>query len=130
MWRSLHLSRTIRFYCIIFSSRSGGNGSGSNGPVSQGYRSQGNMKPHKPQRSGYLYCDHYEMNGHNRVDCNKLKYCTHCHKHGHLKDVCFQLIGYPVNYKGKRLANNVATDCGFLGSSNDNNSFVPSTQQS
>ncbi|XP_069155784.1 uncharacterized protein [Solanum lycopersicum] len=109
---------------------SGGNGSGSNGPVSQGYRSQGNMKPHKPQRSGYLYCDHYEMNGHNRVDCNKLKYCTHCHKHGHLKDVCFQLIGYPVNYKGKRLANNVSTDCGSLGKSNDNSCFVTSTQQS
>uniref|UniRef100_A0A3Q7EWG4 Reverse transcriptase Ty1/copia-type domain-containing protein n=1 Tax=Solanum lycopersicum TaxID=4081 RepID=A0A3Q7EWG4_SOLLC len=69
------------------SCRSGGsvsNGSGGNG--SQGYRSQGNVKSHKPQRSGYLYCDHCEMRGHSRADCNKLKYCTHCHKHGHLKD--------------------------------------------
>ena len=112
----------------LFSSRSGGNGSGSNVSGSNG--SQGNVRPYKPQRSGYLYCDHCEMKGHSRADCNKLKYCTHCQKHGHLKDVCFQLIGYPINYKGKRLANNVATDCGFLGSSNDNNSFVPSTQQS
>ena len=77
-----------------------------------------------------MYCDHCEMKGHSRVDCNKLKYCTHCHKHGHLKDVCFQLIGYPINYKGKRLANNVSTDCGSLGKSNDNSCFVTSTQQS
>nr|XP_025888321.1 uncharacterized protein LOC112942003 [Solanum lycopersicum] len=117
----------------LFSGRSGGNGSGSNSfgsNESQGYRSQGNVKPHKPQRSGYLYCDHCEMKGHSRAECNKLKYFTHCHKHGHLKDVCFQLIGYPINYKGKRLANNVAIDCGFLGNSNDNSCFVPLTQQS
>ncbi|XP_049399956.1 uncharacterized protein LOC125864056 [Solanum stenotomum] len=109
----------------LFSSRSGGNGSGS-----PGYRSQGNMKPHRPQRGGYLYCDHCEMKGHSKADCNKLKYCTHCHKHGHLKDICFQLIGYPANYKGKRLANNVSIDYGSLGSSNDSSCFVPSTQQS
>lgn len=56
-----------------------------------------------------LVCDLCEMKGHNRADCNKLKYCTHCHKHGHFKKICYQLIGYPTNYKGK-LANNVSTN--------------------
>ncbi|KAG5591847.1 hypothetical protein H5410_042361, partial [Solanum commersonii] len=37
---------------------------------------------------------------------------------------------YPANYKGKRLVNNVSTDYGSLGSSNDSGCFVPSTQQS
>ncbi|KAL3382335.1 hypothetical protein AABB24_002071 [Solanum stoloniferum] len=105
----------------LFSSRFGGNSSGS-----QGYRSQGNMKPHRPQMGGYLYCDHCEMKGHSKADCNKLKYCTHCHRHGHLKDICFQLIGYPTNYKGKRLANTVSTE---HNSSNNSSCLIPSTQQ-
>ena len=50
------------------------------------------------------------MKGHNRADCNKLKYCIHCHKHGHLKESCYQLIGYPTNYKGKRQENIMTTD--------------------
>uniref|UniRef100_M1DJ52 Polyprotein n=1 Tax=Solanum tuberosum TaxID=4113 RepID=M1DJ52_SOLTU len=52
------------------------------------------------------------MKGHSRADCNKLKYCTHCHKHGHLKEVCYQLIGYPASYKGKKIANLVTSDFG------------------
>ncbi|KAG5618577.1 hypothetical protein H5410_018401 [Solanum commersonii] len=98
-----------------------------------GWQADGTPCPNGMCCSKYGWCgttsDYYDSKpvtepaissrGHSKVDCNKLKYCTHCHKHGHLKDNCFQLIGYPANYKGKRLANNVSTDYGSLGSSND-----------
>ncbi|KAK4734115.1 hypothetical protein R3W88_008376 [Solanum pinnatisectum] len=45
-------------------------------------------------------------------DCNKLKYCTHYHKYGYLKKVCYQLIGYPATYKGKKIANLMTSDFG------------------
>ncbi|XP_076913837.1 uncharacterized protein LOC143572607 [Bidens hawaiensis] len=27
--------------------------------------------------------------------------CTHCHKNGHVAERCYELVGYPANYKGK-----------------------------
>ncbi|KAG5613523.1 hypothetical protein H5410_024804, partial [Solanum commersonii] len=45
------------------------------------------------------------MKGHIRANCNKLKHCTHCNMQGHTKGTCYQLIGYPADYKGKKKAN-------------------------
>ncbi|KAH0650020.1 hypothetical protein KY284_029932 [Solanum tuberosum] len=39
---------------------------------------------------------------HTRAECNKLKKCDYCNATGHVKDDCFQLIGYPENFKGKK----------------------------
>jgi len=56
------------------------------------------------------------MKGHTREDSNKLKYCTHCNMQGHTKDICFQLIGYPPDWKGKKRVNMVQTSNGSRGS--------------
>ncbi|KAH0684318.1 hypothetical protein KY289_022070 [Solanum tuberosum] len=53
------------------------------------------------------FIDHRE-----EVTCTMIIYCTHCHKHGHLKEVCYQLIGYPASYKGKKIANLVTSHFG------------------
>ena len=45
------------------------------------------------------------MKGHSKGECNELKKCDFCHKTGYVKEKYFQLIGYPVDYKGKRQAN-------------------------
>lgn len=42
------------------------------------------------------------MKGYTRGECNKLKKCDFCHKTGYVKEKYFQLIGYPVDYKGNR----------------------------
>jgi len=100
----------------LFTTRPGGSSfgnQGSRGHGSGGYDSfqgQGNGKIHRPQRGSYLYYDHCDMKGHSRADCNKLKYCTHCHKHVHLKEVCYRLIGYLASYKGKKIANLMTLD--------------------
>ncbi|KAG5570281.1 hypothetical protein H5410_060047 [Solanum commersonii] len=56
------------------------------------------------------------MKGHTREDCNKLKHCTHCNMQGHTKDICFQLIGYPPDWKGKKRVNMVQASNGSRGS--------------
>ncbi|KAG5627618.1 hypothetical protein H5410_012836 [Solanum commersonii] len=70
------------------------------GPV----RGRGGRGHGRVQRRG-PYCDHCDMKGHTRDDCNKLKHCTHCNMQGHTKEIYFQLIGYPPDWKGKKRVN-------------------------
>ena len=52
------------------------------------------------------------MKGHIREDCNKLKHYTHCNIQGNTKNICFQLIGYPSEWKGKKRVNIVQASSG------------------
>lgn len=83
----------------LLTSRSGGYTFGGPGSRSRGGRGHGQV-----QRRG-LYCDHCDMKGHTRDDCNKLKHCTHCNMQGHTKEIYFQLIGYHPDWKGKKRVN-------------------------
>ncbi|KAJ1388249.1 Zinc finger, CCHC-type superfamily [Sesbania bispinosa] len=40
--------------------------------------------------------------GHKGRDQNKKLRCEHCKKTGHIKDNCFEIIGYPPNWQGKK----------------------------
>ncbi|XP_025888339.2 uncharacterized protein [Solanum lycopersicum] len=86
----------------LLTNKSGSYQFGGSGSRGKGGRSYGSSRQ---QRGGGSYCDHYEMRGHTREDCNKLKHCTHCNIQGHTKDICFQLIGYPSDWKGKKRVN-------------------------
>lgn len=46
-------------------------------------------------------CDFCHVKGHVREDCFKLMKCDHCGKTGYLIGKCYQLIGYPSDYKVK-----------------------------
>ncbi|KAG5601458.1 hypothetical protein H5410_032828 [Solanum commersonii] len=65
-------------------------------------RNTGSTSRHKKPFNPNAYCDHCHMKGHLKVDYFKLMKCDHCHNTGHLKSNCYQLIGYPADYKGKR----------------------------
>uniref|UniRef100_A0A3Q7JBE5 Retrotransposon Copia-like N-terminal domain-containing protein n=1 Tax=Solanum lycopersicum TaxID=4081 RepID=A0A3Q7JBE5_SOLLC len=49
-----------------------------------------------------LFCDFRNMKEHTRVEFNKLNKCDHCNATEHVKADCFQLIGYPEYFKGKK----------------------------
>lgn len=51
-----------------------------------------------------VFCDLCRMEGHSKIDYNKLMKYDFFHKNGHVKDDCYRLIGYPHNYKGNREA--------------------------
>jgi len=83
----------------LLTSRYGGYTFGGPGSRGRGGRGHGQVQRRGP------YCDHCDMKGHTRDDCNKLKHCTHCNMQGHTKEICFQLIGYPPDWKGKKRVN-------------------------
>lgn len=57
-----------------------------------------------------LFCDFRNMKEHTRVEFNKLNKCDHCNATEHVKADCFQLIGYPEYFKGKKKVNAVTGD--------------------
>ncbi|XP_049366640.1 uncharacterized protein LOC125831505 [Solanum verrucosum] len=75
------------------------------------YTARNNKQQQYPRKNYQsLYCDFYNMKGHVRADCNKLKKCDHFHATGHVKADCYQLIGYLDNFKGKKKVNAVLGD--------------------
>lgn len=41
-------------------------------------------RQHPKKNFHVMYCDFYNIKGHVRADCNKLKKCSHCHVTGHI----------------------------------------------
>lgn len=47
------------------------------------------------------------MKGHSKANCNKLLKYDFCHLTGHIKDECYRLTGYLIDFKGEKKTNDV-----------------------